>query len=85
MTGIKHCPIKLSLHCKVTVFVKINAQFPHHIGGHLRQQTTKTHSQYTSFDQNCLQTVSGQTLFSSLNDVVLLSLMGKCCTIRSKM
>ncbi len=26
---------------------------------------------YTSFDQNCLQTVSGQTLFSSLNDVVM--------------
>ncbi len=51
-------------------------------------------SQYTSFDQNWLQAVSGQTLFSSLNDVVishhfkvrvLLNLMGKCCTILSKM
>ncbi len=29
-----------------------------------------THSQYTSLIQNCLQTVSGQTLFSSLYDVV---------------
>ncbi len=30
-----------------------------------------THSQYMSLNQNCLQTVSGQTLFSSLNDAVI--------------
>ena len=29
------------------------------------------HSQYTSLKENCLQTVSGQTLFSSLNEVVI--------------
>ncbi len=37
----------------------------------IRSDQSTTHSQYTSFDQNCLKTVSGQTLFSSLNDVVI--------------
>ena len=30
-----------------------------------------SHSQYTSLKENCLQTLSGQTLFSSLHDVVI--------------
>ena len=43
-----------------------------------RQHLLVTHSQYTSLKENCLQTVSVQTLFSSLHDMVI-------CTIRVKM
>ncbi len=39
------------------------------------QAVTHSHSKYYLFKENCLQTVSGQTLFSFLNYVVIVLLI----------